>query len=300
MKQIRGFSLVELLVVITIVIILASFIYPAYSDYKASAVCTQDLNKLKALSQSMIQYSTDHEGYWVPELTRINRTPFSTKKSFESASEQFFGWPVELYPYFNEPTFHQSLSDIHIANITKTKSLEFSKNQLTRDAYCWSWYSSWGYNHHFFNTNRYKGIHNSKIQIPSETLLLANSTLYDTETEKETGSYSLSAPIQSIREESKHWRHRTDSTSYSKNHLEHSWKNINNEFDQNEIDALQINTHEAYGRLWPRQRKNRYCNVAFADGSVKSIRFEELTIDNKSPFGSILYYWLTDKELLNE
>jgi prepilin-type N-terminal cleavage/methylation domain-containing protein/prepilin-type processing-associated H-X9-DG protein len=78
----RGFTLVELLVVIAVIAILAALLLPALSMAKLSAQQTSCLNNLKELGLSVKMYLNDFKGY----PPRGGSGP---------------QWPAELYPFYN-------------------------------------------------------------------------------------------------------------------------------------------------------------------------------------------------------
>lgn len=62
MDQKKGFSMIELLVVMGILVILFSIIYPAITKSIESAHKTHALSNLRHLSAAFLQYAADHEG----------------------------------------------------------------------------------------------------------------------------------------------------------------------------------------------------------------------------------------------
>jgi prepilin-type N-terminal cleavage/methylation domain-containing protein len=59
-----AFTLIEPLVVITIIAILASFALPAYTTVQTRALQTKDLSNSKQIALALKQFASDHVGYF--------------------------------------------------------------------------------------------------------------------------------------------------------------------------------------------------------------------------------------------
>ena len=61
-KPAGGFTLLELLVAVAIVIVLAAISFQVFTNMVQSANLTRATNKIKDLGQAFVDYTTDHGG----------------------------------------------------------------------------------------------------------------------------------------------------------------------------------------------------------------------------------------------
>jgi prepilin-type N-terminal cleavage/methylation domain-containing protein len=90
----RGFSLIELLVVVTVLGILVALLFPAYKSVVAHAKQAQCLGHMRQLGGLILQYSTDNNGNLLPSLADTSSSGGTPWYSLLDSSGLLIGKPA--------------------------------------------------------------------------------------------------------------------------------------------------------------------------------------------------------------
>jgi len=88
-----GFTLVELLVVIGIIVILAAILFPVFAQAREKGRQTYCLSNLQQMGAAMVMYTADNDGFYPLAIARAGRRPVG----FDSS------WMNLLSPYLKSP-----------------------------------------------------------------------------------------------------------------------------------------------------------------------------------------------------
>src|ERR1700733_45557 len=102
----RGFSLVELLVVIAVIGILISLLLPAVQNAREAARRLQCRNNLKQLSLGVLNYEGAHKCY-PPAGIMGPRIPDYFEGSTDPHTGQMISWVVLVLPFMKKQSFYQ-------------------------------------------------------------------------------------------------------------------------------------------------------------------------------------------------
>ncbi|MDM9225657.1 type IV pilin protein, partial [Klebsiella pneumoniae] len=77
-KQSRGFTLIELMIVVAVIGILAAVAYPSYQEYVRKSKRAEGRTALMELLQQQERYMTQNNTYFAIGTTGATSTPFKT------------------------------------------------------------------------------------------------------------------------------------------------------------------------------------------------------------------------------
>ena len=99
-----GFTLVELLVVISIIAMLASLLMPAVNRAREAARRTQCMNNMRNVALAMMQYDTAKQRLpgWANNLCPNQQFGMATNRDSSRASRMPSSWCFELLPYIEK------------------------------------------------------------------------------------------------------------------------------------------------------------------------------------------------------
>jgi len=100
MRRVGGFTLIEMLVVVAIIMVLAAIIYPVYEIANKRADTIHCVNNMKHVATAALLYAGDYDDFLVP--ARVSSGPPGTLGT---------GWDVLLLPYHNVQELYLCLSD---------------------------------------------------------------------------------------------------------------------------------------------------------------------------------------------
>jgi prepilin-type processing-associated H-X9-DG protein/prepilin-type N-terminal cleavage/methylation domain-containing protein len=100
MFRARGFTLIETLVTVTIIMILSAIVYPVYEVVNKRAEAVHCANNLHHLAEAVSLYAEDYDGVLVP--ARVSYGPTGTLGT---------SWDVLLMPYHRSELLYKCLSD---------------------------------------------------------------------------------------------------------------------------------------------------------------------------------------------
>ena len=184
LRKREGFTLVELLVVITIIIILAAILFPVFARAREKAMQTKCINNLKQMGQGIAMYEDDYDA----------PMPFNVKDEVNAAgvvgilTYQYF-WKDLMEPYVKQLKggHYAGVYEEYEGELYKCPSApieEYTVGYMTMRTY--------GYNPYFS-----KFTSTNDVKYPSSTLRITEDCMFDPDDPnavKQGGSWACPRP----------------------------------------------------------------------------------------------------------
>ncbi|MEP0766296.1 MAG: prepilin-type N-terminal cleavage/methylation domain-containing protein [Fimbriimonadia bacterium] len=181
-----AFTLVELLVVVAVLAILASMLFPVFGQAREQAKRAQDISNLRQCAHAIFMYRDDNGNRCVPVNSWGFGSPFFGAWHGPGRSEHDMPWPENVQPYAKSWGVFRCPADPNTND-------EMLSRHPTTDAYipptetalrhwAWAWRSSYGLNYNwlsypvtFDQAATMKNVAWSSIGSPARTILLVDS-----------------------------------------------------------------------------------------------------------------------------
>ena len=191
----RGFTLVELLVVIGIISVLIGILLPALSGARASARAVSSLSNMRQLGIALQAYRNENKGFYPRHSSPGSQVPRTR-------------WADDIYPYMRNTEVYMSPNIDTDERERMNKPFAHTVDQTTGAAIAGTtvYFGGYGYNFQYLGNARNPGgvapyfANGSRIKAPSQTIAIA-----DTHGSKNGGStwtsegvYVVDPPLMSV------------------------------------------------------------------------------------------------------
>jgi prepilin-type N-terminal cleavage/methylation domain-containing protein/prepilin-type processing-associated H-X9-DG protein len=254
----RGFTLVELLVVIGIIALLIAILMPDLNSARAQAKSVSSLSNLRQLGIGLVQYRIENKGYY----------PVASWASIVGRPRH--RWADAIYPYMKNTEVYMSpqLDEVERARMNKPFNHTCNPNAnpgILPNSIFWGGY---GYNWQYLGNGRldtagkeFFAKEGLQIRATSQTVAVAdtNGSKNGTANWTSEGVYVIDPPLMSLNMGSKGSR-KSAATSPGPGNYGYS--------GGNDGDPLH--------RATPAERNKGKVNVLFCDGHAEAMKLKEL------------------------
>ena len=95
MKRVTGFTLIELMIVVSVIGILAAIAYPNYQDYLVKSRRADVMGTLTTLSAAMERYYTQHNSYLGTAQGTLPSAPLASLSAQVSNSNKYYNLTIQ-------------------------------------------------------------------------------------------------------------------------------------------------------------------------------------------------------------
>lgn len=128
----RGFTLIEFLVVIAVLVLLCALLFPIYGNIQRAGRATQCVGNLRALSAAAFQYSADNDGFLLPA-------------GQEGSSS--YTWIMILQKYLEDTQYTNATQrPFYKASYCPDFYIADPRGKKRKDKYQWTWSSGYSMN----------------------------------------------------------------------------------------------------------------------------------------------------------
>jgi prepilin-type N-terminal cleavage/methylation domain-containing protein len=179
-ERVRGFTLLELLVVITIIIILIGMLFPAFRGIQDQAKRTQAKNDLSQIVAAISAFYTEYGRYPLPTTATTD-----TAATYSATNNVVFD--ILRYDITRDPTTVNALNPRQIVFITPPIAKDQTTPKLGVQTSSGVWFDPWGYAYNVTIDANYNAV---TTQTPPYTDLSPTYTQAGSDLGPKTGAIS--------------------------------------------------------------------------------------------------------------
>ncbi len=276
-SPVRGFTLVELLVVIGIIALLIAMLLPALNSARAQAKSVTSLSNLRQLGIGLFQYRNENKGAY----------PVASYGSL--ADRARFRWADAIYPYMNNTEVYMSPQLDEAERVRMNKAFNHTTTNTAPNATAYLpttiFFGGYGYNWQYLGNGRqpvgpdgrplpvFQAKEGAQIRQASKTIAIA-----DTNGSKDGGAswtsegvYVIDPPLSSFDLGSKGSRNSSWNPTVTGNY---SYRG------GSDGDPVAGTPGDPLRRSTPAERNRGFVNVLFCDGHGEPLKLRDLDDSN--------------------